>query len=65
MTIIDPDSEKGYMYIHINSYINKYGNNVTYNLTNQQYLFASYKKEFEDMWSDAREIDFNQVNELL
>lgn len=65
MTIIDPDSEQGYMYIHINSYINKYGNNVTYNLTKQQHWFELYKKEFENMWNDAREIDFNQVRELI
>ena len=65
MTIVDPDSKQGYMFVHINSYKNSCSKNMAYRLSKQQHWFDSYKEQFESMWSAAREIGLNQIIGLL
>lgn len=64
MTIVDSDSDNAYMSIHVSSYINKFSDVATYCLPKRHYWFESYKKEFDNMWEDARDLDFNEIEEV-
>ena len=65
MTVIDPNSEQGHMYVHISSYINRTAPKTTFHLTRQESWFNIYKQEFERIWQDARPIDFEELNAML
>ena len=65
MTVIDPNSEQGHMYVHISSYINRTAPKTTFHLTKQDSWFNIYKQEFERIWQDARPIDFEELNAAL
>ncbi len=65
MTVVDPNSEQGHMYVHISSYINRTAPKATFHLTKQEPWFNSYKQEFERIWQDARPIDFEELNDML
>lgn len=65
MTIIDPASERGNMYVHISSYMNRTAPKTTFHLTRQEPWFDIYRQEFERIWQDARPIDFGELNAML
>lgn len=64
MTIVDSNLENAYMSIHVSSYTNRFSDVATYCLPKQHYWFEIYKKEFDNMWEDARDLDFNEIEEL-
>lgn len=65
ITVVDPNSDQGHMYVHISSYINSTAPKATFHLTKEEYWFNIYKQEFERIWQDARPIDFEELNVLL
>lgn len=65
ITVIDPNSDQGHMYVHISSYINSIAPKATFHLTKREPWFDIYKQEFERIWQDARPVDFEELNVLL
>lgn len=65
MTIVDPDSQEGFMKVHISSYKNRIATKSTFTLIKQDPWFERYRKEFEELWHDAQDIDFEKIQTLL
>lgn len=65
ITAIDPNSDRGHMYVHISSYINSTAPKATFHLKRQEPWFNIYKQEFERIWQDARPINFEELNTFL